>query len=427
MWQAFKDWLSEKIFEALVRGLGKVVKKINFEKAILISVILFFVAGLTFLVLGNVLVSNNTWVKFYSMNQASDDISENNLLVVDSSIDEQVKTDQNYDGNENASKADGSLNGADGYHGAEQEHILFNWSIYAFLGMVSVTVGFILFVGYILLRVEKGNNKTLFQYKRREIKKILSKQPNELLKIRKQFEREQLLPTTWGIPANGQASEEEKQIILAAYESMEKQILQAYEKLCLHIVHYVYPHVNDTSPKDAVHVSIKAISKNTAGEMIVISLGYAHQESGDLQPKTKEPIFKRWSEMVQESYLLKDDYALYRVCNDDIQFGVFTCDDLRTFASQQDKADRFGKFRRPDHIDRDYNATIVCPIYYAEKSKIHITGAICIDTTSSYAEWHDYGSYEEELITFVSSNIGPLMKHNINELNLAEEILRRVS
>lgn len=418
MIQKILDWTIEKGLDALSRGIGKAVKKINFEKVILAFTILFFVFGSGLLIFDNVVSSNNIWVEFYR-SPSEIDLSPENMI---------TDSETNSNQSNNRESLDVISEGTEGNYAYNKEQIYYKWSIYTFFGIVSVTISVLLLVSYILLRVEKRNNRAVFRDKKREIKRLSIKQANEMLKIKQEFERVHLLPETWKCPDTGSITEKEKQTILGAYESMEKQILQAYEKICLHIVSYAFPHISEINPTDSLHVSVKAISKNADGETIVISLGYAHQDSNDSPPKTKVITFKRWSDRVKESYLLKDDYVLSRVCNDDTDFGVFACGDLKEFATQQDgEADRFGRFRKPDHNDREYNATIVCPIYYVENSKIHITGAICIDTTSSYKEWNNSGSYEEEIITFVSSNIGPLLKHNIDEFNLAEKIIRKVS
>ena len=128
MWQTFKSWVSKKLFDALARDLGKVVKKISFEKVIRISAILFIIAGLSLLVLGNVLVANNTWVKFYRMIQVSDDFDVS-LSSVNSETDSEAKTVQNNDRNDDNQGEVNVPNESDEFQIIEQEHIFFNWSI----------------------------------------------------------------------------------------------------------------------------------------------------------------------------------------------------------------------------------------------------------------------------------------------------------
>ena len=147
----------------------------------------------------------------------------------------------------------------------------------------------------------------------------------------------------------------------------------------------------------------------------VVSL--AHCSLG--KPKDKESaldeVLENWKDLEDSSYPLKEDYALKRVSGDKDNYRVFNCGDIEKFIKTQDDADKYGKYRKPSHINRTYNATLVCPICYLQDSRIILNGFICADTTSSYSEWDKHNSYEEELISFASSTISSLVHNNIRE------------
>ena len=277
-----------------------------------------------------------------------------------------------------------------------------------------------------MLHIEKRNNNQTTLVERRKLKRSMARQTNELLQIVRWYEKAYFSPDQWPMlfDETGQASRTQQ--YNNAYHDMSVRIRSAYRDICNYICNAVYSHIKTFNPDDTVHVSIKAFLEQVDQTSYVVSLGHSICGKGNAYENAMDVILESWRDIERTSYALSEDYALYRVCNDS-KYRVFNCGNIDEFIKNQDESDVYGRYRRPTHLNRHYNATLVCPIYYLKDDDILILGTICVDTTSAYNDWNSHNSYEEELLTFVSSIISSLLHRNISEYNKAESILRKIS
>ena len=422
MLEQFKELVYEKVFDYVTGWLGRKIRKVKYEKVMWALFLLFAIAGVAILIYNGFSEQTNIIIKF-------------GTNYIDESRDGKHK-DLSEDGNNIIIKEDDDVSdamniiddGATGVATATKDEVTTmnaSFSFYALIGVLLLAVGIFFFLGWLLLRVEKKNNAKTTIFKRRELQTEMAQQTNELLRIIHQYERDVLLPDIWKIPKGSDPSRIDTQSLNEAYNSFTKFILTEYRAICAFIVDIVYKHVQSINSDDNIHVSIKAFSKNHYGKSIVFTLGHDSRGKGGVRVKPLDRGFDNWEDMINAAYLLTDDYALYRVCCDK-RFRAFNCGDINTFKRHQDDIDPFGRYRKPVHLTRDYNATLVCPVFYLSHGDPRPIGAVCVDTTSTYNDWCQSNSYEEELLTFVSASISHLMMHNIDELNLAIKRLNKL-
>lgn len=407
MFHRLGEWLTEKVFDCILGYLGGVFKNGSFEKVLFRSSLIFGGLGVILFVADTFFPNKMLWIEFHREENAAQEVVST-MSIAESGMDNTEFPDDN-----------------NGIITDDQSHDR-QISIYDFLAIIFLVFCIALFFAWGILKSEKKSNLSLTRVKRRELQRDIARQSNELLGMIKSCEREFLIPTTWKFPSGPTASPKETQLLREAYDAMKVQILAEYERICDFIVQAVYEHVRMINSDDTVHVSIKAFTKGDKGEVRVMSFGHATRGKMAAVESPFDKAFKSWAEIDRASFPLSEDYALSRVCTEDRRYSVFCCGNIDEFKANQDEGDSFGRYRRPAHLLREYNATIVCPIYYIQSDNIKPIGAICIDVTSAYEDWDNHGSYEENLLTFVSSAIAPMMRHNIEEFNWAASKLNEL-
>lgn len=282
-------------------------------------------------------------------------------------------------------------------------------------------------IAYVLLRIEKGNNRLSYRQTHRCELRISNQGVAELLALISVNEGYVVSPDRW------------KQTTLTVEEitNLRRRMISTYIKrfndVCEKLSLYLTPHIRECNPEDIVNISIKLFLDGTGKDKRVLTLGKAISQGDPRDIGSRiEYMNKEWEEIVaEESYGVEQDYAmrilLERQCKE-----AFCCGDIDELAkSLQNTADKGGAHRRyATPSPRSFKATIVVPILVlcnGNSDSFKVAGVICIDTTNVYTDWNQHGSYEENLISIAAGSIPGWVVHIMEELETASKVLRELN
>lgn len=385
MWSSIKGWFWEKIWDRIFSSiLGRI--QINYQKLIQILLVIFFCAAL---ILSFINLHEDGWdiAIIHSMPAAGSDAGETETI----------------------------------------DLIVHRWNWQLIAVIMAWIIAILLLLAYVMLRIEKKNNRIYHFTQRRRLDSENAKFPNSIYSYVQRHMSEKLKPDEW--PLAGLQGQAYKNTVKAQATEMLNKHIEVYTELCKKIAAHIAEHVHEKNESDIIHVSIKAFLCGEDNRMKVVNMGQANSHPNSMIEDVNiiSPN-KNWDNWRNEAYDISEDYVMQRIIQDKTNPQIFTCADLEAFKRANEKSgnDRAGEYRIPPNNKREFKATIVCPVASIKENPADgysIIGAICVDTTNKYDDWSEHDSYEELVVSFSSACIVSLFVHNIKEISRAFALL----
>lgn len=293
-----------------------------------------------------------------------------------------------------------------------QNCILYDINIVITVAVIAVLLFVLFFVEYVILLIEKNNNREKFSTQvnaevRRKLKYI-SSFPSELLAITSSAELG--MKEEWIIPSENGAG-----YIINKIEKMKNVWMNQYEKVCELLFNLINDNIQSgCQEKVHINVSIKAFVNKGLDEekKSVFTMGrYTSERRGT----NKHPS---WNTLIKDSHYVSDDYAFSYIVEKN---AVFICSDIEAFRAKREGLDDVQPYKT--YSKRTFLATMVCPIaVMVNDNEYEVVGAICLDIDQKYPDWKNHGSYEENIVCFVAQEIAPLVVHNMQEAENARSL-----
>lgn len=283
---------------------------------------------------------------------------------------------------------------------------------------------------YVLLKIEKKNNAATYKRNMRSEVARSIKAPNVLLAFSDQNDKCLIEPEKWA------SIESNKEALVQYRDHLVSEYCKICDEFCEKVWVYIAPHIRAVNADDTVNISVKLFFDKDNGEKNVLNLGKA-LSSGDMRDlkHNVRPHSNNWDFLLSSSYKVEEDYAMSFIMKEQYCKSIFRCGNISAYREKlndvcsMESSPRM-RYRIPSSVVRPFDATLVNPILIRTGPTLNsykIAGALCIDTTNSYSDWDQPGSYEETLVALAVSCISPILLHSMEDLEKVNSALNNVA